>query len=70
MIDRTPTSVTLPAYAWKTVREACAAHAKRLRYRSARRQAPEGYTDVDALRAETLEDAAATLAAMNDPERR
>ena len=68
MIDRTPVAVTLPAHAWRTVREACAAHARRLRHRSSRRQAPEGYTDLDALRAETLEEAAAALDALNEGE--
>ena len=66
MIDRTPVAVTLPAYAWNTVREACAVHARRLRHRSAKRQAREGYRDLDALRAETLEDAAAALDVMRE----
>lgn len=60
MIDETPTTVTLPAHAWATVREACVAHAHRLRRRG-RVRTPVGFNDIEALRATTLDEAAATI---------
>ena len=54
MPDETPVAVTLPAHAWKTVREAVRYYEHRLRKRSAIRPTPDGYNDLDGLRAETL----------------
>ncbi len=65
-LDRTPVSVTLPAHAWKTVQEACRVRARRLRVRSQQRPPPEGLTDLDGLRAETLEEAAALITEIRD----
>lgn len=60
-VDRTPRAVTLPAHVWPTVREACEAHARRLRHRSRTRLTPAGYSDLDALRAESLDEAASAI---------
>lgn len=62
MIDETPTTITLPAHAWKTVQEACVAHAHRLRRRG-RARTPSDRTDIEALRAATLDEAAETIEA-------
>ena len=61
MPDETPVTVTLPAHAWKTVREAVRYYEHRLRKRSAIRLTPEGYRDLDLLRAETLAHAAGCI---------
>lgn len=53
--DRTPVTVTLPAFAWNPVLEAIQQHRRRLRVRSVKKPAPSGGTaDLDGLRATTL----------------
>jgi hypothetical protein len=63
MVDRTPRSVTLPAYAWPAVLAAVRAAANRAWRRSRDRPPPPGSTaDLDGLRARTLEEAADAIA--------
>lgn len=71
MIDRTPVTVTLPAYIWKPVLRAVRWQRERLEKRSARRPPPEGTADLDGMLATSYGEAERDIAlALTGPPRR
>lgn len=71
MIDRTPLTVTLPAYVWKPVLRAVRWQRERLEKRSVRRPPAEGSeADLDGRLAVSFGVAEAAIAEVVDPPRR